>query len=58
MLNQITLEKIIHESNNGGVKQNHPELSLSERKALVFYLISGGKCLDTCYLCLNQKVGA
>ena len=58
MLSQKTLEKIIHESNNGGVQANHPELSLRERKALLNYLLKGGKCLDTCYLCLNELVGA
>ena len=58
MLSQKTLEKIIHESNNGGVQANHPELTTRERKALVMYLIRGGKCLDTCYLCASEKVGA
>lgn len=57
MLSQKTLEKIIHQSNNGGVQANHPELTAYERKALVMYLIRGGKCLDTCYLCA-EKVGA
>lgn len=58
MLNQKTLEKIIHESNNGGVQANHPELTTYERKALLNYLLRGGKCLDTCYLCAEMKVGA
>ena len=58
MLSQKTLEKIIHESNNGGVQNYHPEMSMRERKALLTYLIRGGKCLDTCYLCASEKVGA
>lgn len=52
MLNQKTLEKIIHESNHGGVQAYHPELTAYERKSLVMYLIRGGKCLDTCHLCV------
>jgi hypothetical protein len=58
MLSQKTLEKIIHESNNGGVQNFHPEISFAERKVLLSYLLKGGKCLDTCYLCSIQKVGA
>jgi hypothetical protein len=58
MLSQKTLEKIIHESNNGGVKNNHPELTTNERKYLLNYLLKGGKCLDTCYLCATELVGA
>lgn len=56
MLSQKTLEKIIHESNHGGVQNYHPEISFSERKYLLNYLLKGGKCLDTCHLC--AKVGA
>jgi hypothetical protein len=51
MLSTITLNKIIHESNHGGVQGNHPELTFSERKYLINYLLKGGKCLDTCHLC-------
>lgn len=52
MLSQKTLEKIIHESNHGGVQANHPELTIRERKMLLNYLLKGGKCLDTCHLCV------
>jgi len=58
MISQKTLEKIIHESNHGGVQNYHPEINMVERKALLKYLLRGGKCLDTCYLCAEMKVGA
>jgi len=51
MISQKILEKIIHESNHGGVQNYHPEISFAERKVLLNYLIKGGKCLDTCHLC-------
>ena len=38
MLTQTTLDKIGYEYQHGGVKANHPELTTSERKALLKYL--------------------
>ena len=38
MLSQKTLEKIIHESNNGGVKNNHPELSIRPTRSSVRWM--------------------
>jgi NADPH-dependent 7-cyano-7-deazaguanine reductase QueF len=40
MLSQNTLDKIVYEYQHGGVKQYHPEISMSERKALLKYLFS------------------
>ena len=40
MLSENTLEKIKYEYQHGGVKQYHPEISFSERKALLKYLFS------------------
>jgi hypothetical protein len=40
MLTKKTLDKIIFEYQHGGVKQYHPEISMSERKALLKYLFS------------------
>ena len=51
MLSKNTMNKIIHESNHGGVQANHPELTIVERKALLNYLIRGGKCLEGCPYC-------
>ena len=51
MLSEKTLEKIVHESNHGGVKNYHPEISMRERKALLSYLLKGGKCLPNCAWC-------
>jgi hypothetical protein len=49
MLSQKTLDKIVYEYQHGGVKQYHPEISLSERKALLKYLFSlSSKCLPEC----------
>lgn len=49
MLTQKTLDKITYEYQHGGVTQNHPEISLSERKALLRYLISlPTKCSPEC----------
>jgi hypothetical protein len=38
MLTQKTLDAIVYEYQHGGVKSNHPELTTSERKALLKYL--------------------
>ena len=40
MLSNKTLDKIVYEYQHGGVKQYHPEISMSERKALLKYLFS------------------
>ena len=49
MLSQKTLDKIVYEYQHGGVKQYHPEISLSERKALLKYLFSlPSKCAPEC----------
>jgi hypothetical protein len=40
MLSQNTLDKIVYEYQHGGVKNYHPEISMSERKALLKYLFS------------------
>jgi hypothetical protein len=40
MLSKNTLEKIVYEYQHGGVKNFHPEISMSERKALLKYLFS------------------
>lgn len=57
MLSQKNMEKIIHESLNGGIVSDTNSLNVRERKALLNYVIRVGKCLDTCYLC-GEKVGA
>jgi hypothetical protein len=50
MLSQNTLDKIVYEYQHGGVKNNHPELTTYERKALLKYLFS----LPThCNICKN-----
>jgi hypothetical protein len=38
MLTQKTLNKIVYEYQHGGVKNYHPEISMTERKALIRYL--------------------
>lgn len=49
MLSQKTLDKIVYEYQHGGVKNFHPEISLSERKALLRYLFSlPSKCSAEC----------
>ena len=49
MLTQITLDKIVYEYQHGGVQNYHPEISLSERKALLKYLFSlPAKCPADC----------
>jgi hypothetical protein len=49
MLTQNTLDKIVYEYQHGGVKQHHPEISFSERKALLRYLFSlPTKCSPEC----------
>lgn len=49
MLSEKTLEKIKYEYQHGGVQNYHPEISLSERKALLRYLFSlPTKCEPTC----------
>lgn len=49
MLTQNTLDKIVYEYQHGGVKNYHPEISLSERKALLKYLFSlPSKCAPEC----------
>jgi hypothetical protein len=40
MLSEKTLEKIVYEYQHGGVQSHHPEISFSERKALLKYLFS------------------
>ncbi len=44
MLTEKTLNKISHEYLNGGVKQFHPEISVSEKKVLLKYLFSLTAC--------------
>ena len=49
MLTQKTLDKIVYEYQHGGVQNYHPEISLSERKALLKYLFSlPSKCAPEC----------
>jgi hypothetical protein len=49
MLTQKTLDKIVYEYQHGGVQNYHPEISLSERKALLKYLFSlPSKCASEC----------
>lgn len=49
MLTQKTLEKIKYEYQHGGVKNYHPEISMSERKLLLKYLFSlPSKCSAEC----------
>jgi hypothetical protein len=49
MLSNTTLEKIKYEYQHGGVQNYHPEISLSERKALLRYLFSlPTKCSAEC----------
>jgi len=40
MLSEKTFNKIVFDYQHGGVKNFHPEISLSERKALLKYLFS------------------
>ena len=40
MLSEKTFNKIVFEYQHGGVKNFHPEISFSERKALLKYLFS------------------
>ena len=58
MLSQKFANKIIHESLNGGIKTSTNGLTIRERKALLNHILRVGKCLDTCYLCAEMKVGA
>ena len=51
MLTQKTLNKIVYDYQHGGVKNYHPEISMRERKALLSYLLKGGKCLPNCAWC-------
>ena len=49
MLTEKTLNKIVYEYQHGGVQNYHPEISLSERKALLKYLFSlPSKCAPEC----------
>lgn len=49
MLTEKTLNKIVYEYQHGGVKNYHPEISLSERKLLLKYLFSlPSKCAPEC----------
>ena len=49
MLSQKTLDKIKYEYQHGGVQNYHPEISLSERKALLRYILTlSPKCSAEC----------
>ena len=49
MLTEKTLNKIVYEYQHGGVQNYHPEISLSERMALIKYLAKmPSKCAPEC----------
>ena len=49
MLTQTTLDRIVYEYQQGGVKSNHPELTTYERKTRLKHLFSmPSYCKVTC----------